>query len=651
MPEPFWSAPIETVLAGLGARSDGLTQLEADRRLLALGGNRQSITRAITPLGLLLNQFRSPLVILLLFAMTLSLFLGETTDGAIVLAIVLGSSLLGFLQEYRASNAVARLLAVIQTRVTVVRDGHEVELPHEALVPGDVIVLAAGAAVPADCRILRSTDLFVDESTLTGESYPAEKDAGDLASDTPLAKRANALFQGSHVVSGTGRAVVVQTGANTLFGEIAERLRLRPPETEFEGGLRRFGGLLIQITLLLVIAIFGINVYLHRPVVDSFLFALALAVGLTPELLPAIVSLTLARGAQQMAASHVIVRRLNSIEDFGSMNVLCSDKTGTLTEGVVRLHAALDVDGNPSDQVLLYAQLNATFESGFSNPIDEALRRLPCPDLVAYGKVDEVPYDFIRKRLSVVVEAAAPSTDTGRHTMITKGALRNVLEACVEAHTRPEAGAVRTVPIAEVRAPLQAHFEAYSEQGYRVLGVAIRDVTGDPIIDKDDEQQMTFIGFLLLEDPPKAGALDAIVELRHLGVALKIITGDNRLVAGRMARQMGLERPTVLSGEELRDLSDTALLQRVGEVDIFAETEPNQKERILHGAPPGRQRGRLPRRRHQRRAARSTPPTSASRWTARSTSPRKRPTSSCSSRTWACSRRASASAGGRSPTR
>jgi len=578
---PFWSAPIETILAELVARPDGLTQIEADRRLLRLGPNRRSDTRAITPLGLLLNQFRSPLVLLLLFAMTLSLFLGETTDGVIVLAIVLGSALLGFFQEYRAGHAVAKLLAVIQTRVTVLRDGREVDLPQDVLVPGDVVVLAAGAAVPADCRILRSTDLFVDESTLTGESYPAEKGAADLPGDTPLAKRSNALFQGSHVVSGTGRAVVVQTGAHTVFGEIAERLRLRPPETEFERGLRRFGGMLIQITMLLVIAIFGINVYLNRPVVDSFLFALALAVGLTPELLPAIVSLTLARGAQQMAASHVIVRRLNSIEDFGSMNVLCSDKTGTLTEGVVRLHAALDVDGHASDEVLLYSQLNAVFESGFPNPIDEALRRQPCPDLAAYAKVDEVPYDFIRKRLSVVVERTTPSADTCRHTMITKGALRNVLEACVDAQTNIGPGGARTVPIAEVRAPMQERFEAYSEQGYRVLGVAVRDVTDDPIIDKDDEQQMTFIGFLLLEDPPKAGALDAIVELRQLGVALKIITGDNRLVAGRMGRHMGLERPTVLTGEELHALSDTALLQRAGEVDIFAEIEPNQKERIL----------------------------------------------------------------------
>lgn len=581
MPEPFWSAPIETVLAEFAARPDGLSQAEADQRLLRLGPNRRSDAAAITSLGLLLNQFRSPLVILLLFAMTLSQFLGETTDGMIVLAIVLGSALLGFLQEYRAGHAVAKLLAVIQTRVTVLRDGREVDLPQDVLVPGDVVVLAAGAAVPADCRIVHSTDLFVDESTLTGESYPAEKGAGDLPGDAPLAKRSNALFQGSHVVSGTARAVVVQTGAHTVFGEIAERVRLRPPETEFERGLRRFGGLLIQITLLLVIAIFGINVYLHRPVVDSFLFALALAVGLTPELLPAIVSLTLARGAQQMAASHVIVRRLNSIEDFGSMNVLCADKTGTLTEGVVRLHAALDAEGNRSDEVLVYSQLNAAFESGFPNPIDEALRLLPCPDLGAYVKVDEVPYDFIRKRLSVVVERTTPSADTYRHTMITKGALRNVLDVCVGARMLMGPGAARTVPMAEVRAALQQRYEACSEQGYRVLGVAVRDVTGDPIINKDDEQQMTFVGFLLLEDPPKAGALDAIAELRQLGVTLKFITGDNRLVAGRMGRYMGVERPTVLTGEELRRLSDTALLQRVGEVDIFAETEPNQKERIL----------------------------------------------------------------------
>jgi Mg2+-importing ATPase len=316
--------------------------------------------------------------------------------------------------------------------------------------------------------------------------------------------------------------------------------------------------------------------------VDALLFSLALAVGLTPELLPAIVSITLARGAQRMAAEHVIVRRLNSIENFGSMTVLCSDKTGTLTEGTVRLHGAVDAEGRESPRVLLLSVLNARFESGFPNPIDQALRGLPCPGLEAYSKVDEVPYDFIRKRLSVVVERPVEASGAERHTMITKGALRNVLEVCVDAERATEGdGRARTAPIAEVAAELQQRFEAWSEQGHRVLGVAVRDVTGDPVIDKDDEVGMTFVGFLLFEDPPKAGAREAIAELAKLGVELKVITGDNRLVAGRIGRQMGVDHPAVLTGEELRRLSDTALLQRVRDVDVFAETEPNQKERIL----------------------------------------------------------------------
>lgn len=576
----FWSEPVEALLSRLSTRPSGLSQAEADQQLLRFGPNAGTIRRTDTAARLLLRQFRSPLALLLLVAVAISLMVGETTDGAIVLTIVVGSACLGFWQEYRAGNAVAKLLAVIEARVTVLRDGQEIAIPHKLIVPGDVIVLAAGTSIPADCRILESNDLFVDESTLTGESYPAEKAPGTVADEAPLAKRTNVLYQGTHVVSGRGRGLVVQTGAATVFGQVAERLRLRPAETDFERGLRRFGGLLMQITLILVIAIFAINTYLDRPVLESFLFALALAVGLTPELLPAIVSLTLARGAQRMAASRVIVRRLNSIEDFGSMTVLCSDKTGTLTEGVVTLHAALDAEGQASEHVRLFAQLNATFESGFPNPIDDALRTLPADGLAAFSKVDEVPYDFLRKRLSVVVEAHGHPA-AARHIIITKGAFRNVCDVCDTVEARVGGEAVRTVPMADARAGLQSQFEAFSAQGYRVLGVAVRDVTSDPIITKDDEQEMTFIGFLLFEDPPKASALAAIADLRGLGVALKLISGDNRLAAGRMGHLMGIERPSVLTGEELRNLSDTALLQRVNEVDIFAETEPNQKERIL----------------------------------------------------------------------
>ena len=516
-PPPFWSAPTPALLSSLSATPAGLTSAEAARRLTADGPNSTGDGRGESAWRLLLNQFRNPLVLLLLFAMTLSFFLGETTDAAIVLAIVLGSALLGFWQEQRASNAVAALLAVIQARATALRDGAEVEIPPDQLVAGDVLVLVAGDAVPADARLLDSNDLFVDESALTGESYPVEKELGDVAPDAPLAARTNAVFQGSHVVSGTARALVARTGTETEFGSISSRLRRRPPETDFERGLRLFGTMLIRVTLALVAAIFAVNVWLDRPATESFLFALALAVGLTPELLPAIVSITLARGAQRMAREQVIVRRLNAIENFGSMDVLCSDKTGTLTEGVVRLHGAFDAHGRPSERVLLCAVLNAAFETGFPNPIDLALRGEDLPAVARHRKIDEVPYDFLRKRLSVVVEEN--DDDWARHTMITKGALRNVLEVCT--------------------------------------------------------------GFLAFEDPPKAGVEQAIGELRDLGVRLKVITGDNRLVARRLGRTLGLDDPRVLTGEDLRRTSAEALPQLVAGIDVFAEIEPLQKEQIL----------------------------------------------------------------------
>ena len=598
-PLPFWSAPTPALLSSLSATPAGLTSAEAARRLTADGPNSTGDGRGESAWRLLLNQFRNPLVLLLLFAMTLSFFLGETTDAAIVLAIVLGSALLGFWQEHRASNAVAALLAVIQARATALRDGAEVEIPPDQLVAGDVLVLVAGDAVPADARLLDSNDLFVDESALTGESYPVEKELGDIAPDAPLAARTNAVFQGSHVVSGTARALVARTGTETEFGSISSRLRRRPPETDFERGLRLFGTMLIRVTLALVAAIFAVNVWLDRPATESFLFALALAVGLTPELLPAIVSITLARGAQRMAREQVIVRRLNAIENFGSMDVLCSDKTGTLTEGVVRLHGAFDAHGRPSERVLLCAVLNAAFETGFPNPIDLALRGEDLPAVARHRKIDEVPYDFLRKRLSVVVEEN--DDDRARHTMITKGALRNVLEVCTHVElladdrddrddrdTTPDhpPGAsapadARTVPIADLRAEIDRLFAEKSEQGLRVLGVAVCDVTGDPVIDKDDEHDMTFAGFLAFEDPPKAGVEQAIGELRDLGVRLKVITGDNRLVARRLGRTLGLDDPRVLTGEDLRRTSAEALPQLVAGIDVFAEIEPLQKEQIL----------------------------------------------------------------------
>lgn len=562
---------VDAALSQVRSRSSGLTSAEAATRLA------ESRTRLRKSTGsawrLLLNQFRSPLVILLLVAMTISAFLGDKMDVLIVSTVVLMSTLLGFWQEYRAANAVAALLAMIQARATVLRDDQKIEVPAEQVVPGDVILLSAGDTIPGDGLLLESKDLFVDESALTGESYPAEKKAGAVAADARQSERSNAVFEGTHVVSGTARVLIMCTGADTEFGAISERLRLRAPETDFERGLRRFGEMLIKVTLLFVIAIFAINVFFHRPVLEAFMFALALAVGMTPELLPAIVSITLARGAKHMAEDQVIVRRLSSIENFGSMNVLCSDKTGTLTEGRVRLLAAHDAQGLPSETARLHGVLNATFESGFTNPIDAALRAETGLDLSGWTKFDEVPYDFIRKRLSVVVQH---SNGGQRHLMLTKGAFTNVLAVCTKVAT-PSG----EKPMQEYRDALQQRFADYSHAGHRVLGLACRDVTDDPVINKDDEQDMTFTGFLLFDDPPKAGAAEAIQELRQLGVSLKVITGDNRLVAQRLGAQMGIASPEVLTGDTLHQMNDAALINRVSEVDIFAETEPNQKERIL----------------------------------------------------------------------
>ncbi len=493
------------------------------------------------------------------------------TNALIIFTILLISSLLGFWQERGAAGAVKKLLAMVHVDATVYRDGAQHDIALEEIVPGDVVMLSAGTAIPGDCRLLDSKDLFVDEAALTGETYPVEKSGGQLAADTPLAHRSNVVYLGTHTVSGSATVLVIKTGRETEFGAVSQRLKLRAPENEFEHGVRRFGYLLMELTLILVIAIFAINVYLKRPVVDALLFSLALAVGLTPQLLPAIISINLSHGARRMAEQKVIVKRLASIENFGSMNILCSDKTGTLTEGIVHLRAAQDVNGAPSDRVFLYAYLNAHFQTGFTNPIDQAIVAYQTPDVSGYEKRDEVPYDFVRKRLSVAVH------HEGTTLMITKGAVQNVLDVC----TTAESAEGETVPIATFTDRLRQQFEDLSTQGYRTLGIAYRRLPADTCITKTDERDMIFLGFLVLFDPPKAGIVDTIGHLRDLGIALKIITGDNRLVAANVGQQMGLAHPSILTGADLRQMSDTALLIRLPEVDLFAEIEPNQKERVI----------------------------------------------------------------------
>jgi len=570
-PSAFWSVSARDVLQQLGTNKEGLSSEDATQRLARYGANLLRPQARSTTFRLLLGQFKSPIILLLLFATGLSFFLHDSVNALIILAIVLASGLLGFWQEHSATRAVEKLLAMVQIKATALRNGSPQDIPVEEIVPGDIVVLNAGDLVPGDCLVDESKDLFVDEATLTGETYPAEKLAGVLAAETPLAKRTNALWMGTHVVSGSAKALVVITGKQTEFGKVSERLKLRPEETEFERGIRRFGYFLMQVTLVLVMAIFAINLYLERPVLESVLFSLALAVGLTPQLLPAIISINLSLGAKRMAQAKVIVKRLASIENFGSMNVICSDKTGTLTEGIVRVQSALDVEGNPSDKVLLQAYLNAFYEAGFANPIDEAIRTYRPFDLSSYSKVDEIPYDFLRKRLSILVA----HDDT--HLMVTKGALQNVLDACSKAET----GLGTVVDIALVREQIQQHFEEFCAKGLRTLGIAYKDMGSTALVGKADEAGMTFLGFLVLFDPPKSNILETIASLKGLGVSLKIITGDNRLVAATVAQQMGLSGLKILTGPDLSRLSDGALLNQVINVDVFAEIEPNQKERII----------------------------------------------------------------------
>ncbi|HTZ41357.1 MAG TPA: magnesium-translocating P-type ATPase [Syntrophales bacterium] len=573
----FWAVSSTGLILSLQSSEQGLTKAEAADRLAIHGKNLLKTKKRTDIPALLLSQFSSPIILILIFAAVLSFFLGDLPDAVIILVIVGISGLLGFWQEWRAADAMEKLLEIVEVKADVLRDGIGAEIPMEEVVPGDVALLRAGDTIPGDCLILESKDLFVDEAALTGETFPVDKSAGVLPTDTPLAARTNALFMGTHVVSGTARALVVNTGLATEFGRISERLQIRPPETEFEIGVRRFGFLLLEVTLLIVILIFGFNVYLRRPVMESFLFAMALAVGLTPQLLPAIITVNLSHGARRMAQKRVIVKRLASIENFGSMNILCSDKTGTITEGSVRLREALDLDGARSEPVLLHAFLNSSFETGFPNPIDNAVRAAGRFDLTGYEKLDEVPYDFVRKRLSILVATQ------GGHRMITKGAFRNVLDACSTAAT----SAVDPLDIGAACSGIEERFEDLSRQGFRVLGVASREMGETAVIGKESEADMTFLGFLVFEDPPKAGVAATITKLRDLGVSLKIITGDNGIVAASIGRQVGLDGSKLVTGRDLRTMSNEALVQRLGDVQIFAEIEPNQKERIIRALKTG----------------------------------------------------------------
>ena len=574
---PLEDLDVAELMAALDSGPDGLSGARAQARLLEVGPNSVEDARARGPLGQLLGQFRSPLVLILVFAAAVSLFLRQWVDASIILVIVVGSSLLGFSQEYRASKAVAELTSRLALTSRVVRDGVERTVPSATIVPGDVVVLSAGNLIPADARLLDARDFLVSEASLTGESSPVEKRPGPVAAGAPLAARTDTVFLGASVRSGTARAIVVRTGRATAFGAIVARLRSRPPATDFARGLEGFGYVLVRAMVVIVLFVLTVNLALHRPLVESLLFSVALAVGLSPELLPAIVSVTLSAGAREMSRNGVIVRRLEAIENFGSMDVLCTDKTGTLTEGVIELEAAHDAAGRACGRVALLAFVNASLETGIDNPLDDAIvtaGERAGLSTSPFVKIDEIPYDFQRKRLTIVVAEAGDAT---RHLLITKGAFSTVLEGCT--HVERD-GAVVALTDA-LRAELAERFRADGEAGFRVLAIATRELPARAEHHREDEAGMTFVGCLRFLDPPKPDAARILADLAARDVRIKVVTGDNRFVTAHVAQSVGLDRGALLTGEELARLSDDALPQVAERTSLFVEIDPQQKERIV----------------------------------------------------------------------
>lgn len=567
--ETFWKYTPEQLYDLLGTNASGLSDQQAGERVQSK--TKQGRRPIVSDLLLFFRQFRNPLVLLLVFALLLSFGAGTYVDGGIIFCILFLSGLLGFIQERRASKAAEKLRSLIQTKARVKRNGRIEEIPMAQVAPGDIVLLEAGDIVPADALIIDSKDLYVNESALTGESFPSEKKEGPLAGSTPLIGRKNSVFRGTSVISGTAHVISAMPAEESELGKIQTNIEGMSEATAFEKGIKRFGYLLMRVALIMSALTLIVNVVMGRPALDSVLFALALSVGITPELLPAVVTITLSEGAKQLAKKKVVVKKLSSIQNLGSVDVLCSDKTGTLTDGEVKIDSCLNADGERDDRIRRYAYLNSFFESGYTNPMDAAIVRYFKQDISGFTKFDEVPYDFIRKRLSIVVAYEE------KHIMITKGAFASVIAACSAVQLHGE----NTSPIEHYRERITSHFETCSAKGFRVIGICYKDVTGDPVISKEDEQDMIFLGFILLNDPPKEGILHVINDLRSKQVALKIITGDNMLIAGSIAAQLGIESERILSGAEIHRMSDEALAAKAISVSIFAETEPSQKERIV----------------------------------------------------------------------
>lgn len=560
------------LLERLQATPAGLTSEEAQRRLGLYGPNSMAMESRFATLMNLLRFLINPLVIILLVASGISLALGDSVGGLIIISMVLLSVLLNFFMEFQAQHAVEEIRKQVATTAAVIRDGREQELPVADLVPGDVIRLNAGDLVPADARLLEVKDLQVRESALTGESLCVEKNCGDLPPGKHgVADASNCVFMGTAVQTGIGTAVVACTGRKTVFGEIAQRLATRPPETEFGRGIRHFGHMITLVIMLLVLFVLLVNIAFHRPILESFLFSVALAVGMTPEMMPMIITVTLAQGARRMTKKKVLVKQLAAIEDFGSIEILCSDKTGTLTEGEIVLDRHVGIQGKDDDDVLRFIYLNSFFQAGIKSPLDDAVLKHERPRIVEYRKLDEIPFDFNRKRLSVVVQHGEECL------LVTKGEAESIFSVCqtVSVDGSPQ-------PFGEnQRAQAADTFQKLSAGGFRVLGVAVAKVDKQDAYTVAAEKDMTLAGFAAFLDPPKEGIPAVLEALKQNGVSVVIMTGDNQYVTQKIAQDVGLQTGRSVTGDQVDTMDDAALAYQAENGAIFARVSPEQKNRVI----------------------------------------------------------------------
>ena len=571
----FWSYDKKEIFNQLKTSEKGLTSQEAETRIEDYGKNTLKEVKSSSKFMVFISQFKSPIILILIFAAILSIFTKDYSDGFIILIIIMISSFLSYLNESHAQDAVKKLLSSVSVKSTVLRDGKFQEIDNAGLTLGDIIKVATGDMIPADCLLIDVNALTTDESSLTGETFPVEKNVKILDANTSLSHRENSLWMGTHVISGSGLAVIVNLAKNSEFGKITSSLSQKDTDTDFERGIKDFGNLILHVTILLICLIFLFNIILNKSFLESFMFALALSVGLTPQMLPAIISVNLSKGAKRMSDEGVIVKKLNSIENFGSMTIMCSDKTGTITKGKVKLDYGLAYNEEKSDDLIRLASINSYFQEGYSNPIDEAILSSNKDDFSSYKKLFEIPYSFENKILSVIVKTG--SDFSNKNFMVTKGAFESIVNIC-DSYEKSDNSIGN---ISEIKSQIFDLFDEFSSKGYRVLGLSYKILSDDSDFQKEKAIGMIFKGFLLFIDPLKEDIKDVISQMNNIGVSLKMITGDNEEIAKNIGSQIGLNPEKILLGQDLSSYSISQLNKKVLDIDIFAEISPNQKEKII----------------------------------------------------------------------